>query len=103
MKESSTANGTRRGEEQWRSLIARQQTSRLGVKAFCRSERISEASFYRWRALLKGSLGRQSGMEQDTGSAFVDLGGLATITATKPSLDLRLELGDGLVLHLVRC
>lgn len=102
MKETSTASRARRGEGQWRSLIARQQTSRLGVKAFCRNERISEASFYRWRALLQGSLGRQSGMAQDTGSAFVDLGALATITATKPSLDLRLDLGDGLVLHLVR-
>ena len=34
--------------------------------------------------------------------AFVDLGTLNAESATRPRLDLRLDLGDGLILHLVR-
>lgn len=102
MKEAEKARRVHRSEGQWRSLLARHQTSGLGIEAFCRAEQISEASFYRWRTLLKGS--REDGVRasQDSGSAFVDLGALETLSSAKPKLDLRLDLGDGLTLHLVR-
>lgn len=102
MKEAEKARKARRSESQWQSLLARHQTSGLGIEAFCRSERISQASFYRWRTILKGN--RQDGVEvrQDSGSAFVDLGALEPLSSAKPKLDLRLDLGDGLTLHLVR-
>lgn len=45
MKEAVKAGRARRSEGQWRSLLARHQASGLGIKAFCRGERISEASF----------------------------------------------------------
>jgi putative transposase len=102
MKEAEKARRVHRSEGQWRSLLARHQTSGLGIEAFCRSEQISEASFYRWRTILKGNRKDGAGVRQDTGSAFVDLGALEPVSSAKPKLDLRLDLGDGLMLHLVR-
>ena len=102
MKEAEKARRKYRSESQWRTLLVRHQTSGLGIQAFCRSERISEASFYRWRTLLKGSWEDGVRVRQDGGSAFVDLGALEPLSSAKPKLDLRLDLGDGLMLHLVR-
>ena len=92
----------RRSEGQWRSLLARHQGSGVGIKAFCRRERISEASFYRWRTILGGERKDGEGVARSMAAAFVDLGTLEAEAAAKPTLDLRLDLGDGLVLHLVR-
>jgi hypothetical protein len=36
-------------EEFWRLVLAEQATSGLSVRAFCKREAISEASFYFWR------------------------------------------------------
>jgi len=102
MKEAVKARRAHRSESQWRELLARHQTSGLGIEAFCRTERISEASFYRWRAILKGKRQDGAGVRQEAGSAFVDLGALEPLSSAKPKLDLRLDLGDGLSLHLVR-
>lgn len=102
MTKAVKARRAQRSEGQWRSLLARHRTSGLGIKAFCRGERISEASFYRWRTILKGNGADGTGSGPESGSAFVDLGALESVTAVKPKLDLRLDLGDGLTLHLVR-
>lgn len=95
----------RRSVEGWRALLAQYAASGQTVTAFCRSESISSASFYRWRSLL--------GATADAGEApvastlalaptgFVDLGPLAT-PASSASFELHLDLGDGLMLHLVR-
>ena len=96
------ARRTRRSQEEWRSLVSRYQTSGLSIESFCRGAGISEASFYRWRTALSGNPGEGSGLAVETGSAFVDLGALEPVSTVKPKLDLRLELGDGLILHLVR-
>lgn len=100
MTKTVKAKRARRSEGQWRGLLARHQMSGLDVKAFCRGERVSEASFYRWRAIVNGDRGDATG--GDGGSAFLDLGALESVSAAKPKLDLRLDLGDGLILHLVR-
>ena len=36
-------------EREWRGLIERQRRSGESVRAFCRSKRLHEASFYYWR------------------------------------------------------
>jgi hypothetical protein len=92
----------RRAEGEWRSLLARFSMSGVTIKAFCRRERISEASFYRWRTILNGNQDDGVGVREDTAAAFVDLGALESVSSAKPKLDLRLDLGDGLILHLVR-
>lgn len=95
----------RRRREGWRALLAGFEGSGLGAEAFCRREGISAASFYRWRSIL-GDGGEQRGavVVRKATPAFVDAGalGLARARPLSSRLDLRLDLGDGLVLHLVR-
>ena len=95
----------RRNEVQWRALLSRFSTSGLSVAAFCEREAVSTASFYRWRGLT----GQRDGGEivaVPNRSAFVDLGTLNTPPGAPVSfaaaLDLRLDLGGGVTLHLVR-
>jgi len=90
----------RRTTEAWRKLIDGQATSSLPVVAFCTRERIAPASFYRWRRAFQA---RTSGREADrppvavvSEPAFVDLGALAA----GARVELRVDLGRGVVLRL---
>ncbi len=96
------AKGSRRSEHEWRSLLSRHQSSGQGIEAFCRSERISAASFYRWRRILRD--GRDCGKDvgNNPAPAFVDLGALKSASASGSRIDLKLDLDDGLILHLLR-
>ena len=87
----------RRSPNEWRSLLAKCGDSGLGIKAFCRREAISAASFYRWRSVLSDGGGHDQGA-----ATFVDLGTLTAGTLPRARLDLKLDFGDGLILHLVR-
>lgn len=101
MAGAKKGKGLRRSRQEWRSLLAKFDGSGLGVEAFCRREAISAASLYRWRGLLSavGDDGETAVSSRTPG--FVDLGSLRS-TAPAPRIDLKLDLGDGLVLHLVR-
>lgn len=92
----------RRSEQEWDATLSRFERSRLSVEAFCRREALSVASFYRWKNLLRPDREVSVRSHQERVPAFVDLGALKPITAHRPQLDLKLDLGDGLVLHLVR-
>ena len=95
--------GSRRSRQEWRALLAKRERSGLGVGAFCRREAISAASLYRWRRLLsEGDADGNAVVASNTAPAFVDLGTLEAMPASMPRLDLKLDLGDGLTLHLVR-
>jgi hypothetical protein len=92
----------KRSEGEWGALLSRFARSGLSVEAFCQREAISVASFYRWRGLLgEGCLGGDV-VHHPPAPAFVDLGALNCTSLARPRLDLRLELGDGLIVHLVR-
>lgn len=87
-----------------RAIMGRFAKSGLAVEAFCRRESISTSSFYRWRSLLSDSSMREvatlSPMSTPGGgSGFVELG---TLQAGHVALELRLDLGGGVLLHLVR-
>ena len=95
----------RRSREQWRAMLSGFARSGLSAEAYCRREGISSASFYRWRtALGNGGAQRRPVMVRNAPPAFVDAGPLVLPRAQPLSkrVDLRLDLGDGLVLHLVR-
>lgn len=102
----------RRSREEWRSLLSNFERSGLGVDAYCRRESIGASSFYRWREVLRADQDADdSGTVLGRGQAFVELGALGSPLAqdkashcgcAAPRLDLRLDLGDGLTLHLVR-
>jgi hypothetical protein len=94
------------GIEEWRAVSAQYASSRLSVLAFCTRESINLSSFYRCRERWGAG-----GMEQAHSlkpmvstaptrqPAFVDLGSLRSNTS---ALELRLDLGEGVMLTLVR-
>jgi transposase-like protein len=100
---SKVAGGkrVRRSEQEWRALLARFEHSAMTVSAFCRREGICAASLYRWRRLLgEAGVGDRPMAPADHSPGFVDLGALSSTGADR--LELKLDLGGGLVLHLVR-
>ena len=100
--------GIRRNEAQWRSLLSRFSDSGLSVSVFCRREAVSTASFYRWRGLIERHDGGEGlavgskGLAVHSEPAFVDLGTLRGESAHGAPVELKLDLGGGLTLHLVR-
>jgi hypothetical protein len=92
--------------EWWRALLARFASSGQTVAAFCQHESVSPASFYRWRSLLgPGSVGDPGPVASAlplTKTGFVDLGPLIATESSRPHVELYLDLGGGLMLHLVR-
>ena len=100
MAERKHDKRSHRNEPKWRAMLARHQSCGLSIEAFCRREAVSTASFYRWRALLDDSYGHVDTAKPPP--AFLDLGALNATPTPRPRLDLKLDLGDGLTLHLVR-
>lgn len=96
----------RRSASEQRAMLAKFAASGLAAAGFCRREAISVASLRRWRSLhgdggladcVPGTPGRR-----EPPSAFVDLGALSLPATGARRLELTLDLGEGLVLHLVR-
>jgi hypothetical protein len=101
----------RQGANGWREVLERFAQSELTVRAFCQREGISPASFYRRRSLLKGSQQKPSpkaARVANPAAGFVDLGALSPGGARPASgiaqhrFEVRLDLGGGVLLHLVR-
>ena len=99
----------RRSAAMWRELFRRQASSGMVTAEFCRREGINAGVFRRWRKALKegkagsaGSLKPKGTVQAAEGSAvpFIDLGGLGSGSGTR--FDIRLELGEGLVLSIAR-
>lgn len=103
MMQIQTRKLIRRERSEWQSLLSGFEQSTLSVEAYCRRESISAASFYRWRGILGGKPRMVSDdTARDTAPAFVDIGSVSVSPAHRGRLDLRLDLGEGLVLRLVR-
>jgi len=87
-------------EAEWQERLARFIASGQQVREFCRAERVSAATFYRWREQLCGPV------EATTPAAsFIDAGVLPPVVRSDSAsavLEVRLDLGNGLVLHIVR-
>ena len=98
----------RRSESAWREIVERQGQSGLTVREFCEREGIKAASLYGWRSRLReGSqsppvshaVPKKSKRSTAVASGFIDLGSLG---ANPSRFGVRLELGGGVLLHLVR-
>ena len=96
------SKGSRRSQNEWQSLLAKFGGSGMGVEAFCQREAISAASFYRWRSRFSSGGDGDEVEGGDTASTFVDLGTMNGALSRRPRIDLKLDLGEGLILHLVR-
>ena len=102
----ATASNTkwrRRSRQEWETVFAQFAASGLGIEPFCVREGLSESSFRRWRSLL----GTQTPPAARPGSGqtpepigFVDAGTLKLGGAGR--LELRLDLGEGVILQLSR-
>jgi transposase-like protein len=96
----------RRSESAWRDIVERQGQSGLTVPEFCEREGIKAASLYGWRSRLRegsqsppasGAVPKKP--SEGPPSGFIDLGSLGT---SGSRFEVRLELGGGVLLHLVR-
>jgi hypothetical protein len=99
----------RRSIETWRELVARQASSGLSVQAFCRQRRLNTWTFYGWRSRLRqrtavpetaaaGAAGAADGPTEPA-AGFIDLGALSRNSSR---CEIRLDLGGGVVLQVVR-
>ena len=89
----------RRSRQEWQAVIARFAASGLGIEPFCAREGLSESTFRRWRSLL-GEPSTQPAAPVMEPTGFVDAGTLKLGGTGR--LELRLDLGDGVILHLSR-
>lgn len=96
----------RRNANAWREVLKGFASSGLSVPGFCERESISEGSFYRWRSLLeRGGAGKKraavvkASEASNTSAPFVELG---TLPSGSSRLELRVDLGGGVLLTLVR-
>ena len=95
----------RQDEGGWRGLLARHAASGLSTVAFCAEAGVSSQSFYRWRSRLSGSATQPfvtttTASAKDPASGFIDLGGLRPVGLSR--VEVRLDLGGGVLLHVVR-
>ena len=97
----------RRDENAWREIVARQEQSGQTVQEFCEREGLKAASLYGWRVRLRQAPSAKKASPQvsrraragKTSGEFIDLG---AIDASRGRFEVRLDLGGGVLLHLVR-
>jgi transposase-like protein len=97
----------RRSESAWREIVARQGQSGLTVAEFCEREGLKAASLYGWRVRLRQQgAGKKtlpaiskSAHPERTSAEFIELG---AIGASRGRFEVRLDLGGGVLLQLVR-
>ena len=95
-------------ENAWRDVFGRFAQGDESVSAFCQREGLNTSSFHRWRARLglADSRRRVSATPPKSDEAemagFVELGALPVPPAGCGRLELKLDLGGGVVLHVVR-
>lgn len=105
-------------EATWRNHLARHAASGKSIAAFCRDEAISQANFHVWRAKLANATNEPAAAPTPA-STFIDLGAVSSAIVrrgpdpspapepirappTMPGLDIRIDLGGGVVLTIAR-
>jgi hypothetical protein len=113
---SASAVRTARNESIWRQRLARQAASGKTIAEFCGEEGVGKSTLSYWRKRL-GVVDAAPGQKLAAVAApFLDVGQVkaarwqqhsASPAGNAPalwpaSIELRLELGDGVVLHIAR-
>lgn len=94
-----------RGSAAWGELLRRHEASGETVSAFCRREGLSVNSFRRWQACLGTAASAavvKAVPKAMAAPAFFEMGALGASVPGAAPFDLRLDLGGGMTLHLVR-
>jgi putative transposase len=106
----------RRSKAAWQALIARQAISGETIEAFCRAQGVSRSSFERGRGLLSPAAtvqdvslqsvaphnDRPAVSERSAEHCFIDAGEIGLGGNGVKPLEIRLELGGGIVLTIRR-
>lgn len=98
----------RLGERGWSEMLQRFDGAGVTVDEFCRREGVSKSSFARWRSMLAKAPSKPAGQPRGQphatamASRFVDLGALPGAVDESGRLQLKIDLGGGLVLQLTR-
>lgn len=100
-------------EATWRGRLLRHAQSGKSIAAFCRDESVSTASFHIWRAKL--AAGSEHTAKPTQPAAFIDLGAIKdtggvtsmahsppSTPVSSPEIDIRIDLGGGIVLAITR-
>ncbi|MEY4564296.1 MAG: hypothetical protein RLZZ618_3573 [Pseudomonadota bacterium] len=93
----------------WREVFERFDSGELSVARFCQHEGLCVSSFHRWRSRVgavtvtapKPQLSPIKASRPQPSAGFVELGALSQ-SAAAPGLNIRLDLGNGVTLHIVR-
>ena len=96
----------RRSASAWREVVARFGQSGLTEEAFCEREGLGAKLFHRWRTKRSSATRRppadtsvRVASSPGPAAGFVDLGSLKDGGS---KLEMRLDLGGGVLLHVVR-
>lgn len=94
-------------ERAWRELLERFEGAGVTVGEFCMREGVSKSSFQRWRSLLATTRSqpadeREARPQESVAPQFVDLGALRGPNGDMQRLQIKLDLGSGIVLQLTR-
>lgn len=107
--EAKTKTRRHLSAQAWRDVFGRFDASGESVTAFCKREGLHTSSFNRWRQRLSGqptvqakTPGKASLPAPAAAAAsFIEMGSMAAAPASG-RLEVRLDLGGGVVLQLVR-
>jgi hypothetical protein len=88
------AKRRRLGTQAWREMVARFSSSGLSAEVFSQRERVSLASLKRWQKELEGKQAPAA-----VSGGFLELGSLRSVGSR---FEVRLDLGDGVLLTLSR-
>jgi hypothetical protein len=93
----------KRSEATWREIFGRHVSSGMSLLEFCRAEGINPGVFRRWRSMLNGDdmKGKktQARAVAKAVTPFIDIG---AVSADRSRMEVRLELGGGVVLTVAR-
>jgi len=109
--EAKTKTRRHLSAQAWAEVFARFDGSGESVTGFCKREGLHTSSFRRWQRRLASMVAtplttqaREPGeaTRQASAASFIEVGAMGAASQSAGRLEVRLELGGGLVLQLVR-
>ncbi|WP_164931833.1 hypothetical protein [Dyella sp. M7H15-1] len=100
MGKRTKTEATLQHEAMWRDRLQHYEASGKKAADFCRAEGISAWSFYPWHQRLKQR--DKPLVKEERSVPFLDLCTLASSAPRAPGLEIRFDLGGGLVLTIAR-
>jgi putative transposase len=109
--EAKTRTRRHLSAQAWAEVFARFDGSGESVTGFCKREGLHTSSFRRWQRRLASMAATprttrarepREATRQAPSASFIEVGAMGAVSQPAGRLEVRLELGGGLVLQLVR-